>query len=424
MSQGSSNPAEQIVAVMTRIYEARLTTPSGGNLSLLDDDGSLWVTPTQIDKGRLSTAHVVRIEADGCWKGDVRPTSEWPFHRAVLNARPDCRSVAHAHSTSLVAFSVTGKPLALNQFPDLCRWVNGVGFAPYAIPGSNKLAELLAEHFSTGCDAVVMENHSAVVCGRDLLESFHRLEAMEHYATILLAGARLGPLRARSEAEMRDALASQQRSWKTHDVDSAPQESQRAELADYVRRAHGRGLLGSLAGAFSSRCGAGLLITPDGVDHADLGAEDLVYVEGERCQAGKTPSTLTELHQAIYGARPFVHSIATALPPHLMAFAATGVDFDARTIPEAYIFLKSVPTLPFEARFAGERVAEVLNEKTPMALIESACAVFTGASPFAVFDRMEVAEFTAHSVIDAGAIGRLKPMPDDVLQEICQVYGC
>jgi hypothetical protein len=37
---------------------------------------------------------------------------------------------------------------------------------------------------------------------------------------------------------------------------------------------------------------------------------------------------------------------------------------------------------------------------------------------------MEVADFTARSILDAGAIGRLKPMPDDVLKEICRVYGC
>jgi hypothetical protein len=37
---------------------------------------------------------------------------------------------------------------------------------------------------------------------------------------------------------------------------------------------------------------------------------------------------------------------------------------------------------------------------------------------------MEVAEFTARSVLDAGATGRFKPMTEDVLREICQVYGC
>jgi L-fuculose-phosphate aldolase len=428
MNPSNHHPTDQLVAVMTRLYESRLTTPSGGNLSVLDDDGSLWVTPSQIDKGRLKPSHMIRILPDGSWKSELKPTSEWPFHRAALKARPDCRAVVHAHPTSLVAFSVVGKPLVLNQFPDLCRWVNRVGFSPYAIPGSDKLAQLLGETFATGCDATLMENHGAVACGQNLVQAFYRFEVIEQLAAILIAGSRLGGLASRSDSEMNDALAQMQPrspgSWYPSEVDIAAQSVQREELADYVRRAHGRGLLGSLAGAFSVRCGAGLLIAPDGADRTTVRGEDLVYLEGDRCQAGKVPDAMVPLHQAIYRDCPFVASIATALPANLMAFAASGVAFDARTIPEAYMFLKSVPTLPFKARFDGRLVAQVLHPKAPVALIESACAVVTGASPFAVFDRMEVADFTARAILDASAVGHLKPMGDQALQEICDVYGC
>jgi len=424
MKPSHLSPAEELVAVMTRTYESRLTTPSGGNISVLDDDGNLWVTPSQVDKGRLSPSHMVKILPDDSWKSVFKPTSEWPFHRSILKARPECRAVVHAHPTSLVAFSVVGKPLALNQFPDLCRWVNRVGFSSYAIPGSGKLGQLLGDTFSTGCDAALMENHGGVACGRTLLEAFHRFEVLEHFAHILLGGARLGELRPRSESEMAEALERTKQEWTALDVDTAPQSAQRAELADFVRRSHARGLLGSLVGAFSARCDDGVLIAPDGADNATLQARDLAYVNANGCEAGKLPNTMVGLHQAIYRAHPHVRSIATALPPSLMAFAASGVAFDARTIPEAYMFLKSVPTLPFKARFDGALVAETLREKAPVVLIESACAVVTGASPFAVFDRLEVADFTARSILDAGAIGRLRPMGDDVLREICRVYGC
>jgi L-fuculose-phosphate aldolase len=424
MIPSNLRPDAQLVAVMRRLYESRLTTPSGGNLSVLDDDGSLWVTPSQVDKGRLTPSHIVKILPDDSWKSEFKPTSEWPFHRAILRARPDCRAVAHAHPTSLVAFSASGKPLGLSQFPDLCRWVNHVGFSPYAVPGSKKLGQLLGETFATGCDAALMENHGAVACGASLTEAFHRLETLEHLACILLAGSRLGSLRPRSRSEMTAALARGRQGWAPIEVGTAAQRERRDDIADYTRRSCGRGLLGSLAGALSCRCGAGLLIGGDGLDCATLQADDLVYVEAERCESGKTPNAMVELHQAIYQALPDVGSIATALPRSLMAFAASGVPFDARTIPEAYMFLKSVPTLPFEARFDGRVVAEVLHEKAPVALIESACAVVTGATPFAVFDRTEVAEFTARSILDAAAIGGVKPMSDAMLEEICRVWRC
>jgi L-fuculose-phosphate aldolase len=418
------SPAEQLAAVMTRIYDERLTTPSGGNLSLLDPEGNLWVTPTQVDKGRLAPAAMVKIAPDGTPTGTCKPTSEWPFHRAVLAARPDCRAVAHAHPPALVAFSVVGQRLPLLQFPDLCRWLNRVDISPYAIPGSEKLGENLRATFASGCDATLMENHSAVTCGRDLDQAFHRLAALEHLAAILLGGARLGALRPLADAEMANARARMARAWDQVVVDRAAQAAVREELADFVRRAHGRGVLAAKAGAFSCRCGQGFLITPDDGDSAVVGPADLVYVEGQRCEAGKVPSAMTPLHQAVYQKHAHVVSMATPLPPSLMAFAASGVPFDARTIPEAYIFLKSVPTLPFAARFEGARVADALDTKTPVALIENACAVVTGASPFAVFDRIEVAEFTARSVLDARALGRLKPMSEEVLAEICRIYQC
>ena len=39
------HPADEILLTMERIYRHRMTTTSGGNLSLLSEDGSLWITP-------------------------------------------------------------------------------------------------------------------------------------------------------------------------------------------------------------------------------------------------------------------------------------------------------------------------------------------------------------------------------------------
>jgi L-fuculose-phosphate aldolase len=161
---------------------------------------------------------------------------------------------------------------------------------------------------------------------------------------------------------------------------------------------------------------------PDGADPAMLVGDDLVYVAGEGCEAGQLPDATAPLHRAVYQAHAHVAAMATALPPNLMAFAASGVPFDTRSIPEAYIFLKAVPNLPFAARFAGAQVAEALGVKRPVVLIENACAVVTGASPFTVFDRLEVAELTARSLLDTMALGRPRPLSDDMLAEIARAY--
>ena len=39
------HPADQIVQIMNRIYDSGLTTTSGGNLSILEENGDIWITP-------------------------------------------------------------------------------------------------------------------------------------------------------------------------------------------------------------------------------------------------------------------------------------------------------------------------------------------------------------------------------------------
>ena len=48
------HPADQIVMFMQRIYDKGLTTTSGGNLSIRDAQGNIWITPAGIDKGTLT----------------------------------------------------------------------------------------------------------------------------------------------------------------------------------------------------------------------------------------------------------------------------------------------------------------------------------------------------------------------------------
>jgi len=68
---------------MERIYSYRMTTTSGGNLSILDDEGSIWITPARIDKGGLRREDIMEIRSDGEIVGPHKPSSEFPFHRMI-----------------------------------------------------------------------------------------------------------------------------------------------------------------------------------------------------------------------------------------------------------------------------------------------------------------------------------------------------
>ena len=48
---------------MERIYRYRMTTTSGGNLSIRDENGDIWITPARVDKGSLRREDVIRVRS-------------------------------------------------------------------------------------------------------------------------------------------------------------------------------------------------------------------------------------------------------------------------------------------------------------------------------------------------------------------------
>ena len=59
------HPAEQITLIIGMIYRSGMTTTSGGNLSILDENGDIWITPAGIDKGSLTPKDIMCVKADG-----------------------------------------------------------------------------------------------------------------------------------------------------------------------------------------------------------------------------------------------------------------------------------------------------------------------------------------------------------------------
>ena len=176
------HPRDEIMRTMERIYRYRMTTTSGGNLSILDDDGSIWITPARLDKGNLRRDDIVRVKPDGTHDGPHRPSSEFPFHRAVYQRRPEIRGIVHAHPVALVAFSICRKVPDTNALHQARRICGAVGFAPYALPGSAALGAKIAEAFAAGTDCVILENHGVVIGGSGLQQAFERFETLEFAA--------------------------------------------------------------------------------------------------------------------------------------------------------------------------------------------------------------------------------------------------
>ena len=64
---------DQISEIIQRIYEAQMTTTSGGNISIIDHEGDIWVTPSAVDKGTLRGSDMNCVKKDGTITGKHKP---------------------------------------------------------------------------------------------------------------------------------------------------------------------------------------------------------------------------------------------------------------------------------------------------------------------------------------------------------------
>lgn len=417
------HPREQIVKIISRIYKSGMTTTSGGNISILDDNGDIWVTPSAIDKGTLREKDIVCVKSDGSIKGYHKPSSEFPFHKAIYEVRPDIRAVIHAHPPALVSFSIVREIPNTNIIPQAKNKCGPIGYASYELPGSEELGRKIADEFRDGEKmAIIMENHGTVLGGIDLMDAYERFETLEFCARSIINAKAVGEPRYLTDEQI-DLFEKQI----PHDLPrnmqvSHPTEERaiRQKICNIVRRACDQGLMISTYGTVSVRWKENdFLITPPDVARWDITPQDIVQIRGGKAEAGKTPSRSMFLHQRIYEENPGVNSIILTQPPNLMAFGTTGEKLDVRTIPESWIFLQDVPLVHYGAQFRGDdTIPELLSESIPAVLIENDSFLVTGDKLLQTFDRLEVAEFSAKSLVMAVPLGPLAPINDEQVEAL------
>ena len=420
------HPADQLVMIMARIYRYGMTTTSGGNLSIRDDNGDIWITPSGIDKGNLTRADMIQVKPDGTLIGIHKPSVELPFHKEIYRVRPDLRAIVHAHPPTLVAFSLARKLPNTHLIPTASEVCGEVTMAKYDVPGSEQLGRNIAEEFAKGYNSVLLENHGVVCGGKNLFGAFMSFETLDTCGRLEIDAAKLGKPRLLTdeEIEIDASIGSPRLDEFIPNTVSSEERAARRDLCTIIHRAYDQKLFTSTQGTFSMRLSDGsFLITPYNQDRKYLEPEDIVRIKGGMCEMGKNPGRATRLHEEIYRTHPDINSIISAHPPAIMAFAVTDAEFDSRTIPESYITLRNVKRLPYA--FSRTNIAEtaaVFDAKTPVAIVNNQCVIVTGNSLLNAYDRLEVLEYSAAALIAARDIGDIVYITPDEVKAIEKAF--
>lgn len=412
------HPADQLVMIIDRIYHHGMTTTSGGNLSIQDDNGDIWITPSGIDsgidKGNLTRDDMICVKPDGTKIGKHDPSGELHFHQLIYKKRFDIKAILHAHPASLVAFGIVHTLPEVNLFPNIELICGEISITPYGAPGSDELSERIAGEFEKGFSSVLLENHGVVMGASTLFKAFKAFETLEFSAQTQIHALKLGDIRPLTPKEIDLSRLKTNPSLDefTPAIHTSEERAARRDLILLIRRSYDQLLFTSTQGTYSVRLSDGsVIITPFGKDRKYLIEEDLVLIDKNRKEAGKFPSRSVNLHLSIYEKNPSVNSILIAHPPYLMAFATTDARFDTGILLESYGMLHEVKKISYGTSFMDiEKTASMISENTPMLICGNDCVIVTAGNLTKAFDRLKVADYCARSLISSIGIGPVVPI--------------
>lgn len=184
-----------------------LNRGTSGNLSVRTP-GGLLVTPTGIPYDELVPAALVWMDPDGLpAPGQLKPSSEWRFHRDILAARPEAGAIVHTHSTYATALACLREDLPAFHYMIALAGGNSVRCAPYALFGTAELSAAAVQALE-GRQACLLANHGAIALGSTVPGALRLAEELEALAKQYLAARSCGTPALLSAQEMHQVQAS------------------------------------------------------------------------------------------------------------------------------------------------------------------------------------------------------------------------
>lgn len=180
-----------VIAAARAMSEEGLSPGTSGNISLRIS-GGLLVTPTGMPADRLSPEDIVALDTAGrAAPGQRAPSSEWPFHVAILAARPEVGAVVHCHSRFATTLACLRRPIPAFHYMVAVAGGADIRCADYATFGTPELSDAAVAALA-GRKACLLANHGQIALGATLESALKLAREVEvlaaQYAGVLALG--------------------------------------------------------------------------------------------------------------------------------------------------------------------------------------------------------------------------------------------
>lgn len=173
-----------------QLIASGLNLGTAGNVSVRVDRGFL-ITPSGVAVDAMTTDSLVFLQMNGEWQGDLKPSSEWRFHRDLYLNRADCMAVVHTHSVYATALSTLRRDLPAFHYMIAVAGGDSIRCAPYALFGTQALSDHVISAIQ-GRTACLMANHGMISIGENLDKALYVTQEIEQLCQQYLVALQVG----------------------------------------------------------------------------------------------------------------------------------------------------------------------------------------------------------------------------------------
>lgn len=195
---------EQLLNTSRKLTELGLNRGTSGNASVRDGDGFL-VTPTGMTVEEMTPRDMVWMSFDGKVQGDRQPSSEWRFHRDILQARPEVGAVIHTHAMFATTLACLHREIPPFHYMIAVAGGNTIRCAPYALFGSQALSDAALSALQDR-KACLLANHGMIAVGRDLDQALSVAVEIETLCEQYWRALQVGEPQLLSAAQMAEVM--------------------------------------------------------------------------------------------------------------------------------------------------------------------------------------------------------------------------
>jgi len=198
---------QSLYETVLKLTSKGLNHGATGNCSCRDGNTFL-ITPSGIDNNDLTPDMMVRMDFGGTViyeNHNLQPSSEWRFHKEILEKKEKINAVVHTHSIFASTISLFGVDIPAFHYMIAVAGGDSIRCAPYAMFGTQVLSDRILKALD-GRKACLIANHGLVAIGKDLDEAFLIAEEIEHLSRLYIEAKKIGAPNLLNKKEMTEVI--------------------------------------------------------------------------------------------------------------------------------------------------------------------------------------------------------------------------